>query len=1325
MSAAPPTWTGHEPLPDAQTLLLEASAGTGKTWQIAHLVTRLVAEKGLPVERILVITFTNDAAAELRDRVRARLAVARDVLADEAPPSRDPLLAAWQTHPEKSLLRLRLAAAYSAFDLAPISTIHGFSQRMLAQLAFESGQEAGLTLLADVQPLLDEWVADELARLFAAADEAELALAAELGWTRSELGALARSVTGAVMPLVLPPCEAPVTPLDALRQWRLAVAEFTAWLDGPAGTAAFAAMQAEIAAKRGRLDGKAIGARHLTGYWPSLRGWLAAGGPRRQRTGTAQTAWPTAFTLATLNAAWRSSEPVAHFAAAPLFTAWSALVALQDRLWAQPRATAAVRARAHLEAELQRRGALTYDAMLSRLADRIAAEGRQGALALAIGRRYDAALVDEFQDTDSAQWTVLDAAFQAAHKPLLLIGDPKQAIYGFRGADVHVYMAAVASGGAALRRATMRQNWRSDPDYVRAMNVLWREGSDAFALGGADPPAFDYVAVTTPAAIAAVPLRVQPEPGSGVEPRVALEIRWFDAGVQPGARPGRIGQRDVGEDWAAELCAREACQLLETTRLALDDAEPRRLRAGDIAVLVRTGRQARKVQRALGRVGVTSVAAGRRSVFASPAVAWLLAWLDAVAAPGRDGFARTLATTPLVGWTLRELDDALRAADALAQTATPPAERDWTAWMTVIDQWANRWPLQGFVRVFESALDHAQAIERLLAGTDGERLATDLRHLAELCHAEERRTRLSPGGLAVWLRAQVQQAASQPSDEQALRLESDAAAVQIVTIHASKGLEYPVVLLPFAWAEAGGTSRGQAPVKFHGPHGAVCLEMAPPHSEARRVAQAAQDAEGLQEQRRLLYVALTRARHHTVAWLAPAGQTGGDPEDSAFAALALRPQPGEDAAPLPRLPATGKSSPPEAFDAAVAHWHARLTQLAAASDGCIAWHREPPLAEAPQRVQLPLEVPLQLAARVWPADRSMTTPWLVTSYSALAAGRTLEQAAPTGDWEPGQGAEAPASQLTAELEPPRPLPADDDSFAATPEPAQPTRAHAVALATLPGGTDVGQWAHALMEHLDFQTGGGKDAADLALLAPALAARAGLAYGPQHAPLLAALPAVLATPLHGGKTALPRGFSLQQLQPADRLDELQFDLSLAGGADWHLGRPCVQPEAIQTALALRLGDHAWDGLPWLRRVHDETQFPAMAGVLTGSIDLVLRDGGRYFIADYKTNKIVSQRNRQLCLRGHYGRDWLAWDMAGHGYHLQALFYTLALHRFLRERLAGYAYDTHVGGHLYLYLRGMEGPEAIQQSGEAYGVYTDRWPSDVVLALDAALAAAEGA
>jgi exodeoxyribonuclease V beta subunit len=203
-----------------------------------------------------------------------------------------------------------------------------------------------------------------------------------------------------------------------------------------------------------------------------------------------------------------------------------------------------------------------------------------------------------------------------------------------------------------------------------------------------------------------------------------------------------------------------------------------------------------------------------------------------------------------------------------------------------------------------------------------------------------------------------------------------------------------------------------------------------------------------------------------------------------------------------------------------------------------------------------------------------------------------------------------------------------------------------------------------------------------------------------------------------------------------MDELGFDLGLGEGNRWHhreAGRPGrVNQEGVRLALESRLGDHDWGGDGWLRAVleravtKDKGVLPRIAGILTGFIDLTLRvplsdpaAGHRYFVSDYKTNRIAPPHQRRDSCLVHYTRPWMAWEMAHHGYHLQSLLYTVALHRMLRQRLPDYGYRTHIGGHLYLFLRGMVGPESRREGGSTLGVYSDRWPATVVLGLDAAL------
>ncbi|MBW2461426.1 MAG: UvrD-helicase domain-containing protein, partial [Deltaproteobacteria bacterium] len=1299
-------WSGVEALPLGKTLLLEASAGTGKTWQIEGLVVRLVAEYEVPIDRILVITFTNAATAELRDRVRSRLVKARDALGQPAAPDDDPILSAlWASGDVGAKRRSLLATALSSFDLAPISTIHGFSQRMLDQLAFESGQEPGLELVADPASIIQELVDDDIARVYAEATELELAVLTDMGWSREYLGKLAKAMSKAVEPVVEPVVEPGGSddgagvprPLDCVEAWVQAKDDLQQWLEGGAGVTAVVAVEDELERKK---DKRVKGLRRdvIGKHLPALKRWLAGPALRSGRGGGAKpTTWSKNLQVPHLEEHWvAGAEAMRSFEGYALFERVTALFAAQDALWPTAIASFAARARRHIDDELVRTGRLTYSTMLSRLAERIAEEasargprvpgvpggpaGPDGPLTEAIRSRFDVALVDEFQDTDGAQWPVMRAVFSHPERRLLIIGDPKQAIYAFRGADVHVYLDAAE---VADERATMRTNWRSDAAYVDAMNHLWAEGSGAFDLTDVD-----YVKV------GAAPNHKKPRirrlPSRGDRPSRAFELRWLDGDtLQTGTRS--VGSKNLGQDAASHLAALEAARLLEegaeifTARSADHDASWSPLRPGDIAVLVRTNNQALRVRRHLDRLGVPSVSAGRGTVMDSPVLGWLCAWLDAAADPGRDRPARALATTPLFGWTALDLATAISAADNRSPDNTAAAHR-WDDWLRSIQYWAGLWSTRGFVRVFEAALDDFGVVGRLLGGQQGERYATDLRHLVELCHAEERRTRLGPSGLASWLRAARDGAGDGADDAQALRLESDARAVQLVTIHKSKGLEYPVVLLPFAWADYQPSDRG-GPLEWHaekrdGGGSEIRLNLELPGTDSRARAAAQWELETRQEQLRLLYVALTRARHHAVAWLGPLGTSGGDTGSHALGRMALRAR-DADGTPVadgefPVFPASSKSQKPEVQEALAARgqaaWaevEARFELLANTSGGSVGWSVEAAIEDRTQ-LSLPLGRADAFEARPWPDGRRLVTPWEVSSYSAMVAGRTFDASEPQrldevhavdaegglrGPGAEGRGLDAPTGAQVELGEPVAPGAPEDRLDGPIPT------------AELRGGTDIGTWAHAVFEDLDFRECAARDGRDLETLARDLGARHGVRAAWDHQLLASALPGMLDTPLDGGPTGLASGFSLRTLTDGDRLDELGFDLGLGDGNRWRFqaGTPAglLNEAGARVALESRLGDAHWGGEEWLRAVLERPVLPEIAGILTGFIDLTfrvevagsslaageqLRKRHRYFVCDYKTNRIAPPNQRQNSRRLHYTRPWMAWEMAHHGYHL---------------------------------------------------------------------------
>ncbi len=1304
MSAEP--WQDSVDLPAGTTWLLEASAGTGKTYQIASLFLRLVAEYGVPIERILAITFTNAATAELRDRIRGRLRDALAVLREPGVPTDDGILLWVRSLEHRDEIEKRLELALRSFDLAPISTIHGFSQRMLQELAFDSGQDPDLELLSDVTEIEEQVVDDTLACVYAQASPAAVVLLEEVGFTRDALLKVTRAMGGPTEPSVVPETSADLSAaVKRASAWAAKTAALSERWSGEDYAGALEQLAFDVKQKQFRE-------RQQAGWIASsardVRGWLAAGAGE----------WPgSEKSYARLiggnlcNSFKGSPDALATRAWPRVLRELDAFVAERDAIRRElaPLAAFARTVRARVEGELTRRRALTFNGMLSRLADRVTRNGgARSPLAVRIRERFDAAFVDEFQDTDDAQWRVIEAALHG-HRRLFLIGDPKQAIYAFRGADVHVYLSASRAVDEAHRR-TMSFNWRSDPTAVTALNALWRGDSLAF-----DQERIDYV-------------EVSPKKPGRLDPvRSGLELRWLDDRIRGGAEGAPISRKIDG--LIARLVARETVAWLRNERSRIVEAhEARDVEPGDLAVLVNSHAEARQVQQALRRAGVPAVAASKDSVFDTAVAGWLAAWLDAVAGGGRDRAARTAVVTPLFGWTGDELawalavagrGDEARAAARIAGVTL----RDWGLWTERLRAASERWTRLGFARTFDREAIDCGVYPRVLGLIDGERHATDLRHLFELAHIEERSRRWGPRGLADWLRAQV----GTRSEETAQRLESDAQAVTIETVHASKGLEYPIVLLPYGSSGRAGADDGE-PIVVRGSTRPE-LNVALRETTNRATAHARHALEQRREGLRKLYVALTRAEHHTVVWYGPVGDHGSRTCSTPLGRLLMRSPTGHgfDDDAMPAFDGTD----PQAWSAA----RQRLEALVARGGGAISWSVE----DAPGTVLAawtPAAGALATLRRApWPAERKdLSHRWVVTSFSGLG---------------PATGAHDRDEKLPPEV----PQTVEDEGSAAAREDAGDiTTVRKPVLKTFPdhgrialgSGTAYGSWVHKVLERTDFRTSRARDGRELRYLLTQEGARFGLrANRPALDELERQLPRVLRTPLDSTRAddlvkGLPAGFTLGQLGDGDRLDELGFDLRVGDGTAWRQEGPppptgrgplerypgCAAPRAVYEAIFAGTDGSPTGAAPWIehqrRRLSDgKTLIASIAGILTGSIDLVFRtsQGGttRYFLVDYKTNRIETSAS------GHYAGRWLEWKMADKAYPLQALIYTLALHRHLKVRLRGYDYDTHIGGHVYLFLRGMSGPDTPRddETGRCLGVFGDRWPRRVVEALDLAL------
>ena len=881
------------------------------------------------------------------------------------------------------------------------------------------------------------------------------------------------------------------------------------------------------------------------------------------------------------------------------------------------RSRLALAVRDELERRKQRTGVMTYDDLLTRL-DRILADDGGEAVARRLRERWDVVLVDEFQDTDPIQWDIMRRAFGTG--TLVLIGDPKQAIYAFRGADVFAYLDAAR---AAATQATLETNWRSDQGLIDAYDALF---------GGAR---LGHEGIVYRRVRAGNPDRRSPYPGAPLRVRV---VGREDVRTTPGGYASAPSARaHVARDLAADLVAR------------LSDGSG--LAPGDVAVLVRTNRNAAEVRDALDAAGIPAVINGAGSVFGTePARHWLTL-LEAIERPTSAQRAHGAALTPFLGWS--------------AERVATASEAEWEDVHQRLHGWAQLLREQGVASLSEAITVGESLPARVLAGTDGERALTDLRHVAQLLHAAATTEQLGTTALTAWLRRRIAEAEQDTGDEdRSRRLESDAAAVQVLTIHRSKGLEFPVVYCPDLW-EPTWISDEHVPVTFHdaarGDARVVDVGLEGPDYTRHRT-------QHLIEQRgedlRLAYVALTRARHQAVIWWAGSARS----RDSALGRLLFaRAEDGTVA---------WRGSSGVSDDQAVA----RLQELAAESGGAVAVERS--------RLPLPStwSGPLPEASALEAArfDRTLDRAWRRTSFTDLTAAAH----------EPRVTSEPEEPELSDEPETPVPAaaPGGDEALRAVPS----------RLEGMPGGVRVGTFVHHVLEATDFAA---EDLdGELGERVAAVLARRPLDIG-DPAAAVAGLRAAIETPLG----PVLGGARLRDLARADRLDELDFELPLAGG-DAPTGR------LLLDAIAAALTEHLPTGDPlaaYAARLADPRLRDRVRGYVTGSIDLVARVDGRFAVVDYKTNWL-----------GVPGEPLTAWDhrpaaltaeMLRAHYGLQALLYTVALHRYLRWRLAGYAPDRHLAGVLYLFVRGMSGPDTPVVDGSPCGVFSWRPPSALVVAL----------
>ncbi|HWP20275.1 MAG TPA: exodeoxyribonuclease V subunit beta [Burkholderiaceae bacterium] len=1215
--------------------LIEASAGTGKTWNICGLYLRLLLERGLAVREILVVTFTNAATAELRERIRQRLvdtlAHVEDLVRTEDDPFVPRLLAALRTRGvDEAVLADRLRLALASFDEASIFTIHGFCQRALADTPFTARVPLQVELVQDDRELLLEVVQDFWRRRVAV-ESLPAPLAAHLvscgdapqGWA----GLLKRHLA---------------KPLATVRWPRDLGA---AAVDGGAVQAAHAAARAAWPGSRETVltalqaAAPALNART---YKPetvaqAIQAWdrlLACPDPL-----AALDEDPPGLELLT-TAKLQACTKVKH--RTPEHPFFELAQALHDARDAMRRQLALARlallremietCAARLRELKQRRHVVAFDDMLFNLYQRLDEPGG-GALAAALRARFPAALIDEFQDTDPLQFAIFRRIYveteegarsrSATLPPLFLVGDPKQAIYRFRNADLHTYLAAREQARAQY---TLDANQRSSPQLIEALNALFCANERLFMLEGLR---YHRVGVGD---------KPRPRLVDTSAPRAALQLWWLPSDEES----GQPLEHRAAERLALQATAAEIARLLAAARRGEVRVGERPLGAGDIAVLVRSHAEGSRMRQALAALGVGSVELSQASVFASREAEELDLLLGAMLEPGREPRLKAALATSLMGWDAAGID-------ALSQD-----EETLLVQVQRFEDYRRLWLHRGVGPMLRDWLAREGVAGRLLRHPDGERRMTNLLHLIE-CLQQASPQHPAPDALLHWLQTQRQD--PRPDEATQLRLESDQHLVQIVTIHRSKGLEYGIVFCPFLWKgrpSSGATASDG--VEYH-EDGATVIDyrkgLDPAFDEDR--VKASQRLEESAEFLRLLYVALTRAVHRCVlvagCYAVRTGQGVSTAESSR--SLLNWVVAGQGMSPDEWL--TGRRE----IDSIRSAWSAWASRAAPH----VGFDILPRLAANPlAREAIP---PSSIAALSPPPQPPAA--WWIGSYSALVHGASREEAAQDRDLRTNTATEPGGT--TAALD-------EDDPL------------------RFPRGAAAGECVHTVFERVDFaDEATWPSAIDAALRRLRGAERGATAESDaiRARMLHRMLRDVLATPLPlPGSPAL----RLAELRPSCRVHEMEF----------YLPAPDLDPLVLQ-----RRVQAAGYALPHLTSHR-------LRGYLRGFIDMVFEHDGRYHVLDWKSNHLGDGPQSYL-------RPGLTQAMAREGYHLQALLYLVALHRHLASRLPGYVPARHLGGAVYLFVRGVR-PGWTESDGHPTGVYVDRPDPALIESLSRLLAGQGG-
>ncbi|HIJ94568.1 MAG TPA: exodeoxyribonuclease V subunit beta [Desulfuromonadales bacterium] len=1099
--------------------LIEASAGTGKTYAIACLYLRLLVERNLSPEQILVVTYTEAATEELRGRIRSRIREALDVFEGGEP--KDAFISGLVTNingtgPDRAEAQDRLERALTSFDLASIFTIHGFCLRALQDNAFESGFLSDTELVTDQSALIQEVVDDFWRRHFFAEYAPLLGYALRHKLTPDYMTGFLKGMLGNPKLQILPDFD-----LDQLT---------TLGQECQRAFEAVKSMWQERSAEIRDLivNNKGL-SRSLDYYKPeklpdlfaAMESYCAVGNPYDLFA---------EFEKLTASGILAGKKPTGEALRDPFFDLCEIMQQLVVRRFLAFRSELIAFARTRMASRKRELNIRFFDDLLTDLyAALYGARGDE--LAASLSQKYRAALIDEFQDTDPVQYDIFRQIYADPACPLFLIGDPKQAIYSFRGADIFAYLQAAAGVDDPTRSFTLTDNWRSTPGLLSAFNTLFRDDIAPFVFNH-----ITYHQVTSGKGDGYDPLSLKDADDA------PLQVWYLPAGLD--GKDSNVGRanREIPIAVAAEIA-----RLLEDGREGRAHIDDRPLAPEDIAVIVRSHRQAASIQDALRKLGIPSVMRSDKSIFSTDEAREVCTLLAALADPGSETRIRAALVTRLLGLSGNDIATLL------------DDEPLWEEWLIKFRDYHHIWLEHGFMVMVQTLLAREGVRGRLLRHPDGERALTNVLHCCEILHAACHARGLGAAGVVTWFSERV--SGEEAADEYQIRLETDEKAVKILTVHVSKGLEFPIVFCPYLWV---GVRSDDEIVTFHDENRTLIKDFG---SVDKKNHALIARKEALAENLRLLYVALTRAklRCYLVAGKITDSTGRNRPETSALAYLfhASKEVRGADDL-VAALAQEVKKLPAETMVA-------QLQELAARDEGTISVSAMPAEEDAPHYLPMYADG-AQLACRTF--SGSIDRSWRISSFTSFAAHDTATVELPDRD-----EADSGESALAAAA-------ADQTS-------------QVKSIFTFPRGAHAGIFLHELFEKLDFTDM--SSAENRKLLTICLQKHG---FNTEWHPHITAMVENVVTT----RLAAPEGsFSLSELKKGSWITELEFFFPLR----------FITSATLQDTFRCWSGQHTTVDLMALSRA---LKFKPAEGMVRGFIDMVFEQNGRFYLADWKSNHL---------------------------------------------------------------------------------------------------------